>query len=76
MDRDGDLTMEDGHLEGFWELRDGAVCGRVMDDWGRDGAELCGIPYWVRESEMHSELFHKEVPSEEPGLCVAEIFLL
>jgi len=33
--------MEDGCLEGFWELRDGAVCGRVVDDWGRDEAELC-----------------------------------
>ena len=40
MDRDGDLTIEDGRL-GFWELRDGAVCGGVVDDWGRDGAELC-----------------------------------
>jgi len=33
VDRDGDLTMEDGHLGGFWELQDGAVCGRVVDDW-------------------------------------------
>ena len=41
VDGDGDLTMEDGCLEGFWELRDGAVCGRVVDDWGRDEAELC-----------------------------------
>ena len=41
MDGDGDLTMEDGRLEGFWELQDGAVCGGVMDDWGRDRAELC-----------------------------------
>ena len=41
VDRDGDLTMEDGRLEGFWELRDGAVCGGVVDDWGRDRAELC-----------------------------------
>ena len=37
MDGDGDLTMEDGRLEGFWELRGGGV----VDDWGRDGAELC-----------------------------------
>ena len=41
MDGDGDLTIEGGRLEGFWELRDGIVCGRVMDDWGRDGVELC-----------------------------------
>jgi len=41
VDRDGDLIMEDGHLEGFWELWDGAVCGGVVDDWGQDGAELC-----------------------------------
>ena len=38
--------------------------------------ETSGIPYWVRESKMYSEFFHKEVPSEKPGLCVAEIFLL
>ena len=41
VDGDGDLTMEDGRLEGFWELQDGAVCGRVMDDWGWDRVELC-----------------------------------
>jgi len=41
VDGDGDLAMEDGHLEGFWELWDGMVCSRVIDDWGRDGAELC-----------------------------------
>ena len=40
MDGDGDLTIEDGRL-GFWELRDDAVCGGVVDDWGRDRAELC-----------------------------------
>jgi len=33
MDKDSDLTMEDGRLEGFWELWDGAVCGGVVDDW-------------------------------------------
>ena len=38
--------------------------------------ETSGIPYWVRESEVYSELFHKEVPSEKPELCVAEVFLL
>jgi len=38
--------------------------------------EIGGIPYWVRESEMHSELFHKEVPSEKPELCIAKVFLL
>ena len=41
VDGDGDLMMEDGRLGGFWELQDGAVCGGVVDDWGRDGAELC-----------------------------------
>jgi len=34
VDGDGDLTMEDGRLEGFWELQDSAVCGRVVDNWG------------------------------------------
>ena len=38
--------------------------------------KIGGIPYWVQESEMHSELFHKEVPSEKPGLYIAEVFLL
>jgi len=41
VDGDGDLTMGDGRLEGFWELRDGTVCGGVVDDCERDGAELC-----------------------------------
>jgi len=41
VDGDGDLTMENGCLEDFWELRDSAVCGGVVDDWGRDGVELC-----------------------------------
>jgi len=41
VDGDSDLMMEDGCLEGFWELRDGMVCGGVVDDWGQDGAELC-----------------------------------
>ena len=41
MDEDGDLTMEDGRLEDFWEPRDGAVCGGVVDVWGQDRAELC-----------------------------------
>jgi len=41
VDGDGDLTMKDSRLEGFWKLRDGAVCDRVVDDWGQDGAELC-----------------------------------
>jgi len=39
--RDGDLTIEDGCLEGFRELWDGVVCGRVVDDWRQDRAELC-----------------------------------
>ena len=38
--------------------------------------EISGILNWVWESEMHLELFHKEVPSEKPGLCIAEVFLL
>ena len=41
VDGDGNLTMEDGHLESFWELQDGVVCGGVVDDWGQDRAELC-----------------------------------
>jgi len=41
VDGDGDLAMENGHLESFWELQDGTVCGRVVDDWKRDRAELC-----------------------------------
>ena len=32
VDRDGDLAMEDGRLEGFKELQDGVICGRVVDD--------------------------------------------
>jgi len=38
--------------------------------------EIGGISYWVRESEIHLELFHKEVPSKKPELCVAKVFLL
>jgi len=34
VDRNGDLMMEDGCLEGFWKLWDGAVCSGVVDDWG------------------------------------------
>jgi len=41
VDGDGDLMMEDSCPEGFWELWDGVVCGGVVDDWGRDGVELC-----------------------------------
>jgi len=41
VDRDGDLAMENGRLKGFREFWDGAVCGRVVEDWGRDRAELC-----------------------------------
>ena len=41
VDGDGDLMMEDGRLEDFWKPRDGAVCGGVVDVWGRDRAELC-----------------------------------
>jgi len=35
-----------------------------------------GIPYWVRKSEMYPEFAHKEVPGREPGLRIAEVFLL
>ena len=41
VDGDSDLVMEDGRLEGFREFWDGAVCGRVVEDWRQDGAELC-----------------------------------
>jgi len=41
VDRNGDLAMEDDALGGFRELREGAVCGGAVDDWGRDGAEFC-----------------------------------
>jgi len=41
VDGDGDLVMEDDVLGGFRELREGVVCGRAVDDWGRDGAEFC-----------------------------------
>jgi len=33
--------MENGCLKGFREFQDGAVCGKVVKDWGQDGAELC-----------------------------------
>jgi len=38
--------------------------------------EIGGILYWVRESEMYPEFVHKEVSGREPGLRIAEIFLL
>jgi len=38
--------------------------------------EISGISYWVQESKIHLELFHKEVPSKKPGLCIAKVFLL
>jgi len=41
VDRDGDLAMEGNVLEGFRELREGAVCGRVMGVWEQGGAEPC-----------------------------------
>ena len=41
VDGDSDLVIEDGCLEGFREFQDGMVCGGVMDDWGRNGVELC-----------------------------------
>jgi len=41
VDGDGDLAMGDDVLGGFREFREGAVCGRAMDDWGRGGTEFC-----------------------------------
>ena len=41
MDRDGNLVMEGDVLGGFRELREGAVCGRVMGVWERSRAEPC-----------------------------------
>jgi len=41
VDGDGDLAMEDDVLGGFRKLREGAVCGGVVDDWEQDGAEPC-----------------------------------
>jgi len=41
VDGNGDLAMEDDVLGGFRELQEGAVCGRVVDDWRRDRTEFC-----------------------------------
>jgi len=41
VDGDGNLAMEDDALGGFRELREGAVCGGAVDNWGRDRAEFC-----------------------------------
>jgi len=38
--------------------------------------EIGGILYWVQESEIDPELFHKKVPSGKPELCIAKVFLL
>jgi len=38
--------------------------------------KIGGVPYWIWESKMHLELFHKEMPSKKPGLCIAKVFLL
>jgi len=35
-----------------------------------------GVSYWVRKSKMDPEFIHKEVPGREPGLRIAEVFLL
>ena len=40
VDGDGDLAIEGNVLGGF-RLREGAVCGGVVDNWERGGAELC-----------------------------------
>jgi len=41
VDGNGNLAMEDEDLGGFRELREGAVCDRVVDDWEQDGTEFC-----------------------------------
>jgi len=41
VDRNGDLAMKDDALGGFRELREGAVCGGAVDNWGRDRTEFC-----------------------------------
>jgi len=41
VDGDNDLAIEDDALGGFRELREGAVCGRFVNDWERDGTEFC-----------------------------------
>jgi len=38
--------------------------------------EIGSILYWVQKSKMNPELFYKKVPSQKPGLCIAEVFLL
>ena len=40
-DGDGDLEIEGDVLGGFRELREGAVCGGVVDDWEQGRTELC-----------------------------------
>jgi len=35
--RNGGVPLQGG----FRELRESAVCGRAVDDWGRDGMEFC-----------------------------------
>ena len=41
VDGNSDLAMEDDDLEGFREFQEGTVCGRFVDNWGQDKAELC-----------------------------------
>jgi len=41
VDGDGDLVIEGDVLGGFRKLREGTVCGGVVDDWERGRAELC-----------------------------------
>jgi len=38
--------------------------------------EVSSIPYWVQKSEIDPEFIHKKVPGREPGLSIAEVFLL
>jgi len=41
VDRDSNLAIEGNVLGGFRKLREGVVCGEVVDDWERDRAEPC-----------------------------------
>ena len=38
--------------------------------------EVGGIFYWVWKFEIDLEFVHKKLPDREPGLSVAEVFLL
>jgi len=38
--------------------------------------KVSGVPYWVWKSKMDTEFVHKKVLGREPGLHIAEVFLL